>query len=120
MAKDTYKEFISRSKYVIKEGIFYIGDNREYEVVIKFVKAEEILEDNTQKLVKIFFNDLRSADIDLILKDKERIVVTLLNRKILIKKSPYCLKRLALEKNSSEEKPLSNQKKKNSKKGESK
>ena len=113
MAKDTYKEFISRSKYVIKEGIFYIGDNREYEVVIKFVKAEEVLEDNTQKLVKIFFNDLRSADIDTILKDKDRLVVTLLNRKILIKKSPYCLKRLALEKNPSED----SSKKKDSKKG---
>lgn len=87
--KQDYLSFIRRSKYVIREGIFYVGDNREYEVVIKDLKRNALLEDETQKLIKIFFNDLRSHSLEDIFKTANEFIVIILNRKVLIRKSQY-------------------------------
>lgn len=85
-----YLSFIHRSKYVIREGIFYVGDNREYEVIIKDLKKNDLLEDETQKLIKIFFNDLREHNLEDIFKDGVNdFIVTILNRRVLIRKSHY-------------------------------
>ncbi len=88
--KQDYLSFIHRSKYVIREGIFYVGDNREYEVIIKDLKRNDLLEDETQKLIKIFFNDLREHNLeDIFVKGADKFVVTILNRRVLIRKSSY-------------------------------
>jgi hypothetical protein len=93
--KQDYLSFIRRSKYVIKEGIFYVGDNREYEVVIKDLKRNDLLEDETQKLVKIFFNDLREHNLeDVFNKGANEFIVIILNRKVLIRRSHYSQKQV--------------------------
>lgn len=96
--KNDYLSFIRRSKYIIREGIFYVGDNREYEVIIKDLKRNELLEDETQKLIKIFFNDLREHHLESIFNKQNEFVVMILNRKVLIRKSQYNKEKPALKK----------------------